>query len=112
MEKARIVVTHAGPGSIMPVLYRGNIPVVLAREKKFGEAVDDHQKDFAARLEAEGLILYAEDAADLEDKLRNYDVLVRERCSAGTAVEREKHLSLFIQRLDSLCRELVSAKTR
>ena len=56
MEAARVVVTHAGVGSVLLALEHDKRPVVVARLHRFGEAVDDHQEAFGARLAQEGLV--------------------------------------------------------
>jgi len=48
--EARVVVTHAGPGSILMALAAGRVPVVVPRDPSRGEHVDDHQIRFAAHL--------------------------------------------------------------
>jgi UDP-N-acetylglucosamine transferase subunit ALG13 len=65
VREARVVVTHAGVGSICVALQHGKRPIVVPRLKAFGEAVDDHQLQFARRLAAQGLVCLVEDAADL-----------------------------------------------
>lgn len=66
MRSARVVVTHAGIGSIMSALACGKRPVVLPRLARYGEAVDDHQLPVAGRLENAGLVRVVEDPASLE----------------------------------------------
>jgi UDP-N-acetylglucosamine transferase subunit ALG13 len=56
IDAARVVVTHAGVGSVLLALEHEKRPVVVARLHRFGEAVDDHQQAFAARLAREGLV--------------------------------------------------------
>lgn len=56
-EAARVIVTHAGVGSVLLALAQGKSPVVVPRLHRFGEAVDDHQQAFAARLADEGLVM-------------------------------------------------------
>ena len=65
VARARVVVTHAGVGSMMTTLAEGKRPIVVPRLKRFGEAVDDHQLVLARRLAAEGVVTVVEDAADL-----------------------------------------------
>lgn len=111
IEQARIIITHGGPGSIMPALYLGKVPVVLARKKEFGEAVDDHQLDFARKLDAEGILLHAEDVDDLEEKIQDYDKLILENRGGVDPAARQERLEHFISELDSLCLELVGKKS-
>jgi UDP-N-acetylglucosamine transferase subunit ALG13 len=65
MRAARVVVTHAGIGSIMTALSCGKRPVVVPRLERYGEAVDDHQLPVARRLEAAGLVTVVEDLSTL-----------------------------------------------
>ena len=69
VTRARVVVTHAGVGSVLVALGAGKRPVVVPRRGRFGEAVDDHQVDFARRFEQAGLVTLVEDADGLEDAL-------------------------------------------
>jgi UDP-N-acetylglucosamine transferase subunit ALG13 len=57
----RVVVTHAGIGSVAAALAHGRRPVVVPRLRRFGEAVDDHQSSFARRLEDARLVTVVED---------------------------------------------------
>ncbi|HJU48348.1 MAG TPA: glycosyltransferase [Gaiellaceae bacterium] len=65
IREARAVVMHAGVGSVMISLTNGKRPIVMAREARLGEHVDDHQLELARRLEASGLVTLAVDAESL-----------------------------------------------
>ena len=65
VRAARVVVTHAGVGSVAVALHHGKCPIVVPRLRCFGEAVDDHQLLFARRLAGLGLAQLVEDPADL-----------------------------------------------
>jgi UDP-N-acetylglucosamine transferase subunit ALG13 len=65
IRRARVVVMHAGVGSVLAALGNGARPVVVPRLSRFGEAVDDHQVPFGRRLHEEGLIVFVDDPADL-----------------------------------------------
>ena len=67
MGASRVVVTHAGIGSIMTALSCGRRPVVVARLVAHREAVDDHQLPVARRLVEAGLVTLVEDLAQLEE---------------------------------------------
>jgi len=68
VRQARVTVTHAGVGTILTALANGKRPVVVPRLHSYGEAVDDHQVEFARRLGPE-LITLVEDMADLRAAL-------------------------------------------
>jgi UDP-N-acetylglucosamine transferase subunit ALG13 len=64
-SSARVVVTHAGIGSVAAALAHGRRPVVVPPLARFGEAVDDHQVSFARRLEQANLVTVVEDLDEL-----------------------------------------------
>jgi UDP-N-acetylglucosamine transferase subunit ALG13 len=65
VREARVVVTHAGVGSILLCLTNGRSPVVVPRLARFGETVDDHQLESARRFAEAGLVTLAEDPSSL-----------------------------------------------
>jgi predicted dehydrogenase/UDP-N-acetylglucosamine transferase subunit ALG13 len=65
IRSARIVVTHAGVGSILLALKHGRHPLVMPRRGARGEAVDDHQLGLAQRLEEKGVVTVVETEAAL-----------------------------------------------
>ncbi|MFN3233669.1 MAG: glycosyltransferase [Alphaproteobacteria bacterium] len=72
-DKARIILTQGGPGSIMLALTRGKVPIVVPRQHAEGEMVDNHQVTFARKLAEEERILLVMDVAELPELVRNYD---------------------------------------
>jgi len=112
MRDARIVITHGGPGSIMPVLYSGKVPIVVPRRKRYGEVVDDHQVSFARKLEKEGRIILVEAIKDLGAVIEEYDTRARELTSRikKDRISPEENLSRFIQALEDICLDVVQKK--
>jgi UDP-N-acetylglucosamine transferase subunit ALG13 len=56
MARTTLVVTHGGPGTITETRRHGRIPIVVPRDPRFGEHIDDHQQLFARRLDSLGVI--------------------------------------------------------
>jgi len=65
MRAARVVVAHAGAGSILTALSVGVRPVVVPRRSELGEVVDDHQWELSQRLARAELVTLVDDVADL-----------------------------------------------
>jgi UDP-N-acetylglucosamine transferase subunit ALG13 len=65
VREARVVVTHAGVGSILLSLTNDKRPVVFPRLRSFGETVDDHQAECARRFARTGLVTLVEDPEGL-----------------------------------------------
>jgi UDP-N-acetylglucosamine transferase subunit ALG13 len=66
MKTAQVVVSHGGPTTIAEARRRGHHPVVVARDPRLGEHVDDHQLRFSRRLSESGLIELVGSADQLE----------------------------------------------
>ena len=99
LGRASAVVTHAGPGSIMDARDHGHVPVVVARDPRLAEHVDDHQQRFVRHLEGLGMVAAAHDAVQFEEKLR-VAVLV-ERCRLQPLRQSET-LARFERLVDGL----------
>ena len=68
IEEARVVVTHAGIGSVIDVMKAGRPLVVVPRLKRFGEHNTDHQLDLARAVERRGwgrMVLEVDELNDL-----------------------------------------------
>jgi UDP-N-acetylglucosamine transferase subunit ALG13 len=72
MAAAEIIITHGGTGSIMLGLYHKKIPLVMPRQKRYGEHIDDHQVHFCRMMEGKGKIIAAYEVEDLGDAINNY----------------------------------------
>ena len=73
VEQARIVVTHGGPSSIMMPLQMGEIPIVVPRQNRYGEHVNDHQVEFVQKISESIDIIPVYDIQELGDIIRKYD---------------------------------------
>lgn len=77
VEDARIVITHGGPASFIMPLQIGKVPIVVPRQHKFDEHVNDHQVEFARNVaERMGTIIPVEDIEKLEEVITDYDQIV------------------------------------
>jgi UDP-N-acetylglucosamine transferase subunit ALG13 len=72
MRRARLVVSHAGVGTVLTALRLGHVPVVVPRLRRFGEAVDDHQVMFARRASALGVVRLVEDLSELDPHMEGH----------------------------------------
>lgn len=70
VSEARVVVSHAGVGSILLCSLLGHRPVVVPRLARFHEAVDDHQLVLARKLGELGAVTVVEDPAELPAVVR------------------------------------------
>ena len=72
-SEARIVITHGGPSSFTDVLAKHKVPIVVPRQKKFDEHVNNHQLDFANSLIQRGEnIVVVDDISNLKEAILNH----------------------------------------
>lgn len=71
---ARIVVSHAGVGSILTALGQKTHLIIVPRLKKYYEVVDDHQLEIAKAMSDDKNVTVLYDPGSLEDCLKlNFD---------------------------------------
>ena len=68
-RQASAVISHAGMGAIMMALDYGKPLLVMPRQKKYREVVNDHQTELADRFETLGHLLLARDETQLRAKV-------------------------------------------
>lgn len=64
-KNARVIITHAGAGTIIEALSYKKPVIVVPRLKKFGEHTDDHQTDLADNLSEHGIVKVVYDVNEL-----------------------------------------------
>lgn len=78
IQEARIVITHGGPASFLAVLQMGKIPIVVPRQKRYEEHINDHQLEFCRIVEKRlGYIILIEEMEHLEKAITEYEEIVR-----------------------------------
>ena len=89
-DDARVVVCHAGVGSILTALEHGKSVIAVPRREKYGEHIDDHQLDIAREMEKEGRITVVHDVRELEGALGGVSAASGIKVGSGQLVEALK----------------------
>lgn len=77
VKEARIIITHGGPASFIMPLQEHKIPIVVPRQLKFEEHINDHQVEFAKMVEKRfNYIIGVYDIKDLSDVIKNYNAFI------------------------------------
>lgn len=82
INDAEIVITHGGPSSFILPLQVNKIPIVVPRQKKYHEHVNNHQVNFASEVA----------------KINNNLIVVNDICELGYVIN---HYNLEIQKLSN-----------
>jgi len=81
-EISDVIVTHGGPATITEARRRGHRPIVVPRDPRLGEHVDDHQQLFSRRLGRNGVVELAETEDDFLAAVVAISYLPRQRQSS------------------------------
>lgn len=65
MASANLVITHAGAGAVINAVRLAKVPVVVPRQARYGEHIDDHQMEFASELVGLGKVVLCCEPLDL-----------------------------------------------
>jgi UDP-N-acetylglucosamine transferase subunit ALG13 len=66
-DKAEIIITHGGVGSIISSLKKGKKVIAVPRLKEYDEHVNNHQKDIIESFSKNGFIIGINDVKELEE---------------------------------------------
>lgn len=105
IRKARIVITHGGSSSVMSILQAGKTPVVVPRQHKYGEHVNDHQVNFCMKYTNDtNSTIAVLDINTLGGVIAHYD----EIC-AKKARPEESNNKAFCERFTSVAEALLAS---
>ena len=105
MQDAHIVITHGGPASFMMPLLEGKVPIVVPRQSRFDEHVNDHQAIFCREVaDRQKNIILVEDLSKLAEVIDHYDETVRGMLT-GTKSNNEQFNKRFCEIVDELFAE-------
>lgn len=83
MRDARIVITHGGPATFIMALQNNKVPIVVPREKKYGEHINDHQLLFTKEVDEKyNNLIVVNDMENLQQVIQNYTTIVKNKNSS------------------------------
>lgn len=100
IKKSKIIITHGGPGSIFHPLKYGKVPIVVPRDPKFNEHVDNHQILFTKRLENKKKVIAVFNINEIKEKINNYGILSKE-CNTSIS-ENNNFINQFSRRIEQI----------
>ncbi|QLL74730.1 glycosyltransferase [Lactobacillus crispatus] len=103
LKDARIVITHGGPSSFIEALQFGKVPIVVPRQEKYHEHVNNHQVDFT-KLIAERMdnIIPVYNIDDLKRVVDNYNQITMTKNSSESSNNKS-----FNKKVESIVDNLV-----
>ena len=102
VDKADIVITHGGPSSFIMPLQIGKIPIVVPRQKKYNEHVNNHQVEFSTAVKQRyGNIIVVKNIKNLEKAILRYDKIVR-----TMTTELDNNNAKFNEKLETIVEDM------
>lgn len=107
VNDARVIITHGGPASFIMALQVGKTPIVVPRQKKYDEHVNDHQVDFCTEVSKRmGTIITVTDIEDLNNIIINYDEIIKGMNNNSMGCNNVA----FVTAIEKMCIELFEDK--
>jgi hypothetical protein len=103
-----VLICHGGPASIADAWQRGKIPIVVPRQQRLGEHVDDHQVDFCLKFAELRRVRLAQDPDSLAALLKE---AMADRSGFVISAQRPD-LDAAVARFGVLVDELISEPRR
>lgn len=102
IDNAHIVITHGGPSSFISVLQTGKIPVIVPRQKKYREHINNHQVEFCKSVyQRYRNIIVVIDIEKLGVILNNYET-IKQKMGVGGFHHNSTFVKGFITEVESL----------
>lgn len=77
VKEADIVITHGGPSSMILPLQMGKVPIVVPRQKKYDEHVNNHQFEFVEFIyQRQKNVIPVWEIEELKDAILKYSQMV------------------------------------
>ena len=103
LKDARIVITHGGPSSFIEALQFGKVPIVVPRQEKYHEHVNDHQVEFT-KLIAKRMnnIIPVYDVNNLLNTINDYNEITKIKNSGESSNNKQ-----FNEKLEKIVTDLL-----
>lgn len=103
LKEARIVITHGGPSSFIEALQFGKVPIVVPRQERFHEHINNHQVEFTELIAKRmNNIIPVYDVNDLKETINNYDKIAKTKNTGKSSNNKQ-----FNEKLEKIIDELV-----
>ena len=99
IKQADLIITHAGVGSIEMSLEQNKKVIAVPRLKKYGEHVNDHQKDIEGKLAEKGYLIGIDDVSKLNIALKKVKKFIPKKYEKPKSDEIIYIIKTFIDKI-------------
>lgn len=101
-ESADVVITHGGPASFLNVISFGKRPIVVPRQLKFNEHVNNHQLEFAEQIVQRNYPI------DLVINIDDLMSVITENKNQSKTFISQSHNEKFIEKFSKVIKETLN----
>lgn len=99
---ARIVITHGGPATFLEAIQKGKVPIVVPRQERFNEHVNNHQLEFSKYVRDKfNNIIVVENIDELKDIISDFENVAKDKYNSSMH-NSEQFINKFTELIDSL----------
>lgn len=102
IESADVIVTHGGPASFLNAISSGKRPVVVPRQLKFNEHVNNHQLEFAEQIVQRNYPI------DLVINIDDLMSVITENKNQSKTFISQSHNEKFIEKFSKVIKETLN----
>ena len=99
IKKADLIITHAGVGSIEMSLEQNKKVIAVPRLRKYGEHVNDHQKEIKGEFNKRGWIVGIDDVSELSSALKKVKKFIPKKYEKPKSDEIVYIIKTFIDKI-------------
>ena len=99
IEKADLIITHGGVGSIISSLKKGKKVIAVPRLHEYQEHVNNHQKEIIETFDKKGYIIGIQDVNQLEEAIEKSKDFIPEKYQSNN----KKMLNIIENFIDNCC---------
>ena len=98
IEKADVIITHGGVGSIISSIKKGKKVIAVARLSEYGEHTNDHQLQVIKKMSEDGYIIDGNDLDNIAESIEKAKKLVPKEYIPNTS----NFIALLKKEIDNL----------
>jgi len=98
MQKAAVIITHGGVGTVDMALSMGKKPIVCPRQQSLNEVIDNHQLLYSRCVEKHGYVFLVQNEAELKQAIP----LALDPQTSSVSIQVSQERDNLIKFLDSL----------
>lgn len=99
VDKADLIITHSGIGSITMALNKEKKVIAIPRKKMFGEHINDHQQDITNKFNEEGYLIGIDSVSELKNAIIKSTYFIPKKYVVNSNLKMINLIKTYIENL-------------